>query len=427
LLKSSQKQRTEPQGKPLQLGVPVLEDGYNVERAFMPHEGAVSSQLTSRAISQIMEKSLIPSPDGSHIRPVRRGKHKIFIGMSPGVGKTYKMLEEGHRLKKEGVDVVIGLLETHNRQETIAKAIDLELVPHKLITCSGVTLTEMDTEAVIARQPQLALVDELAHTNVPGSEREKRYQDVEQILAAGIDVFSTVNIQHLESLNDLVARITGVVVRERIPDRLLEQADEVVVVDVTPETLEERLRDGKIYAPEKIDQSLQNFFQRRNLIALRELALREIADNVEEDALENNVSTSAPFCNIHERVLVCVSTYPNSMQLLRRGARLASYMRAPLYCVFVNDPDRFLNKTESLHIETCERMCQEFGGQFIRVADLNKAKAIADIAKQYRITQIVIGESQRSRWKALLRGSLTQGLLKSLKNIDVHIIATEQD
>ena len=391
----------------------------------MLHDSSVSS--TSRT-SFRMDKSLIPTPDSSYIRSARRGKHKIFIGMSPGVGKTYKMLEEGHRLKKEGVDVAIGLLETHNRQETKQKAIDLELIPRKLITCSGVTLTEMDTEAVIARQPQLALVDELAHTNVPGSEREKRYQDVEEILAAGIDVFSTVNIQHLESLNDLVARITGVVVRERIPDRLLEQADEVVVVDVTPETLEERLRDGKIYAPEKIDQSLQNFFQRRNLIALRELALREIADNVEEDALDDNGSaTGAAFCNIHERVLVCVSTYPNSMQLLRRGARLASYMHAPLYCVFVNDPERFLNKTESLHIETCERMCQEFEGQFVRVAEVNKAKAIADIAKEYRITQIVIGESQKSRWKTFLRGSLTQGLLKLLKNIDVHIIATEKN
>ncbi len=368
------------------------------------------------------------SLDSSYNRSVRRGKHKIFIGMSPGVGKTYKMLEEGHRLKKEGVDVAIGLLETHNRQETIQKAIDLELIPRKSITCSGVTLTEMDTDAVIARQPQLALVDELAHTNVPGSEREKRYQDVEEILAAGIDVFSTVNIQHLESLNDLVARITGVVVRERIPDRLLEQADEVVVVDVTPETLEERLRDGKIYAPEKIDQSLQNFFQRRNLIALRELALREIADNVEEDALENSGSiSSTQFCNIHERVLVCVSTYPNSMQLLRRGARLANYMHAPLYCVFIDDPDRFLNKTESLHIETCERMCKEFGGQFVRAADLDIARAIATIANEYRITQIVIGESQKSRWRAFLRGSLTQGLLKLLKNIDVHIIATEKN
>ncbi|MGV0023448.1 sensor histidine kinase KdpD [Phormidesmis priestleyi] len=374
-----------------------------------------------------MDNLPIRSPDNSYIRPARRGKHKIFIGMSPGVGKTYKMLEEGHRLKKEGVDIVVGLLETHKRQETANKAIGLEIIPRKEVTWSSVTLTEMDTDAVIARQPQLALVDELAHTNVPGSAREKRYQDVEVILAAGIDVFSTVNIQHLESLNDLVARITGVVVRERVPDRLLDEADEVVVVDVTPETLEERLRDGKIYAPEKIDQSLQNFFQRRNLVALRELALREIADNVEEDAVEvGNHSSTIPYCNIHERVLVCVSTYPNAIQLIRRGARIAGYMHAPFYCLFVNDPDRFLNKVESLHIETCERLCHEFGGQFVRASEQNKARAISDVAKEYRITQIVIGESQRSLWKTLLRGSLTQQLLKALKNIDVHIIATEK-
>jgi two-component system, OmpR family, sensor histidine kinase KdpD len=373
--------------------------------------------------------SSISSADSSYIRPARRGKHKIFIGMSPGVGKTFKMLEEGHRLRQEGTDVVIGLLETHNRQETAQKAVGLEVVSRQQIICSGVALNEMDTEAIIDRHPQLALVDELAHTNVPGSEREKRYQDVEAILAAGIDVFSTVNIQHLESLNDLVARITGVVVRERIPDRLLEEADEVVVIDVTPETLEQRLRDGKIYALEKVDQSLQNFFQRRNLIALRELALREIADNIEEDGLEdtNHSNLKAPYCNIHERVLVCVSTYLSALHLIRRGARIAGYMHAPVYALFVNNPDRFLTKSESLHIDTCERLCKEFGGKFIHVTDSNKAKAIAKVAQDYRITQIVIGESQRSRWQTLVRGSLTQQLLKSLKSIDIHIIATEKN
>lgn len=375
-----------------------------------------------------MYESSMSATKSTLIRPARRGKHKIFIGMSPGVGKTYRMLEEAHRLRQEGTDVVIGLLETHNRVETTQKAIGLELVPRQQVTCSGITLTEMDTDAVIARQPQLALVDELAHTNVPGSEREKRYQDVEIILAAGIDVYSTVNIQHIESLNDTVVRITGVVVRERIPDRLLDEADEVVVIDITPETLEERLRDGKIYAPDKIDQSLQNFFKRRHLIALRELALREVADNIEEDSFEeNNTPTAkAPHCNIHERVLVCMSTYPNAVQLIRRGARLAGYMHGPLYCMFVDNPDRFLTKEESLHIETCENLCKEFGGQFIRVKDQNVATAIATVAQSYHISQIVIGESQRSRWKTLLRSSLTQRLLRSLKNIDIHIISTEK-
>ena len=255
-------------------------------------------------------------------RTPRRGKHKIFIGMAPGVGKTFRMLEEGHRLKSEGIDVVIGLLETHGRKETAAKAEGLEIVPKKQMLRAERILNEMDADAVIERRPQLALIDELAHTNIPGSLREKRYQDVEEILKAGIDVFSTLNIQHIESLNDLVARITGVVVRERVPDRVLEAADEIVVVYVTLETLEDRLLEGKIYAPEKIEQSLENFFQRRHLIALRELALREVADNVEDDA----ATLKGQSCNIHERVLVCISTYPNSLQLLRRGARIASYM-----------------------------------------------------------------------------------------------------
>uniref|UniRef100_A0A832H1T0 Sensor histidine kinase KdpD n=1 Tax=Oscillatoriales cyanobacterium SpSt-402 TaxID=2282168 RepID=A0A832H1T0_9CYAN len=369
------------------------------------------------------------SPDMSYIRPARRGKHKIFIGMAPGVGKTFKMLEEAHKLKRDGVDVVIGLLETHGRKETAEKAGDLEIVPRQQISHNGVILTEMDTDAVIARQPQLALVDELAHTNVPGSEREKRYQDVEVILTAGIDVYSTVNIQHLESLNDLVARITGIVVRERVPDRVLEEADEVVVVDVTPETLEERLREGKIYAMEKVEQSLQNFFQRRNLIALRELALREVADNIEEDAIEEATINGNPIEHqprVHERVLVCVSTEPNSVQLLRRGARIANYMNAPFYALFVANPDRFLTKAEALHIETCERLCKEFEGEFLRVSGYNVAEEIAKIAKSYRITQIVLGRSRKSRWKILLRGSFIDTLMQLLPQSDLHIIHTSR-
>ncbi|MBC1195783.1 universal stress protein [Microcystis aeruginosa BLCCF158] len=356
---------------------------------------------------------------------MRRGRHKIFIGMAPGVGKTYKMLEEGHSLRKQGTDVVIGLLETHGRKETAEKAEGLEIVPRKILEKEGFTLSEMDTEAIIARSPQLCLIDELAHTNVPGSEREKRFQDVEIILSRGIDVYSTVNIQHIESLNDLVARITGVVVRERIPDRILEEADEVIVVDVTAETLEERLLAGKIYAPEKIQPSLNNFFQRRNLIALRELALREVADTVEEEA--SNSTFIGQFCPVHERVLVCVSTYPNSLRLLRRGARIAGYMNAEFFVIFVDKPDRFLTKEEALHIETCERLCREFEGKFLRVKSYQVAEAIAEVAEQERITQIVIGESRQSRWKHFIKGSFTQKLMRLIwqKNIDLHIIATD--
>jgi two-component system, OmpR family, sensor histidine kinase KdpD len=364
------------------------------------------------------------SPDPLYPQITRRGKHKIFIGMAPGVGKTYKMLEEAHLLKQEGIDVVIGVLETHGRKETAAKAVNLELIPRT--TQGELSLPEMDTDAILMRSPQLALVDELAHTNIPGSQCEKRYQDVEIILNAGIDVYSTVNIQHLESLNDLVARITGVVVRERIPDRLLETADQVVVVDVTPETLEQRLLEGKIYAPNKIQQSLENFFQRRNLIALRELALREVADTVEDEA--NDLPLTGQICHIHERVLVCLSTYPNSVQLLRRGARLSNYMNAPLYAIFVDASDRFLSKQESLHVETCEKLCKEFGGEFLRVRNSDVPSAIAEVAATQHITQIIIGESQQSRWKHLIKGSFTQRLMRLIhrQHIDLHIIATEK-
>jgi two-component system, OmpR family, sensor histidine kinase KdpD len=355
----------------------------------------------------------------------KQGKHKIFIGMAPGVGKTYKMLQDANSLKKQGIDVVIGLLETHNRQETLLQANGLEITPRKSLSQNGLTLTEMDTEAIIDRNPQLVLIDELAHTNIPNSRYPKRYQDVEEILKAGIDVYSTINIQHLESLNDLVAKITGVVVRERIPDRLLDEADQIVVIDVTPETLEERLLSGKIYANNKIEQSLNNFFQRKNLIALRELALREVADTVEEEGEE--FLPPAQFYSIQERVLVCVSTYPNSLSLLRRGARLANYMNAPLFILFVKNPDHFLSKAEALHIETCQQLCLDFEGTFLRVEDYNVPSAIAFIAEKEKITQIVIGESQQSRWKQLLKGSFTQKLMKLIwnKKIDLHIIATD--
>ncbi len=355
-------------------------------------------------------------------QPVRRrGKHKIFIGMSPGVGKTYKMLEEAHALKATGMDVVIGLLETHGRNDTAEKAIGLEMIPR--LARAG--LSEMDMDAIIVRSPQFVLIDELAHTNIPGSEHEKRYQDVDVILRSGINVYSTLNIQHIESLNDIVARITTVIVRERVPDRVLEQADQVVVVDVTPETLQERLTDGKIYAPEKIEQSLTHFFKRSNLIALRELALREVADTVEEES-DDSRNRADLNCNIHERVLVCISTYPNSVQLIRRGARIASYMNAKFYVLFVENSDRFLTKDESLHLETCEHLCEEFGGEFLKMQGQNVSETIANVADDRRITQIVLGESQQSRWKHLLRGSFTQRIMRRIwqKRIDLHIIAT---
>ncbi len=348
----------------------------------------------------------------------------MYIGMAPGVGKTYRMLEEAKELKEEGIDVVIGLLETHGREETAEVAQGLEIVPRQSINYGGILFQEMDTDAILARQPQLVLIDELAHTNIPGSLRHKRYEDVEIILDAGIDVFSTVNIQHLESLNDLVAKITGVVVRERIPDRILNEADEVVVVDVTPETLIERLQEGKIYALEKIEQSLQNFFQVRHLIALRELALREVADKIETGAEKTKPGNHD--YHIKERVLVCVSTYPYSAKLLRRGGRLACNMRAGLYGLYVSNPDRFLTKEESLYVEMCEELCRQLGGEFLRIEATNVTQAIAEVAQQYHITQVVLGHTHKSRWQLFLKGSPVQQLMRYLKDVDLHIIVTEK-
>ena len=374
------------------------------------------------------------SANSTYSRLARCGKHKIFIGMAPGVGKTYKMLDEAHRLKQDGIDVVVGGLETHGRQDTAAKALGLEVIPPYTIEQDELILSEMDTDAILLRQPQVVLVDELAHTNFLELEQKRRYEYVEAILAAGIDVYSTVNIQHLESLSNLVTQITGVVVQECIPDRLLEMADEVVVVDVTPETLFVRLLEGKIYPQEKIEPEMQNLFQHRNLVALRELALREVADNIEKkeirEATQLNCNGKAPtghVCNIHERILVCVSTEPKSLQLIRRGAMLADYMKASLYVLFVNNSDRFPIKEEALYIETCKQICLEFKGKFLQVSDFNTAEEIAQVAKSYRITQVVLGQSRRrSWWQMMLRGSLINQLMGLLTQIDLHIISFEK-
>lgn len=348
----------------------------------------------------------------------RRGRHKVFIGMAPGVGKTCRMLQEGKEALREGTDVVVGLLETHGRQDTAREAEGLEPIPRKHIDYQGVLLEEMDVAAVLARHPQLVLVDELAHTNVPGSEREKRWQDVEMLLLSGIDVYSTLNIQHLESLNDLVAELTGVVVRERIPNRVLELADEVVLVDVTPETLQERLREGKVYAPEKVSQALTNFFQRRHLVALRELSLREVADRVENDILP-------AMTPLRERVMVCLANYQTSKRLLRRAARLAAAMDAPLLVLTVQDPNRFLSREESLIQEECHQLCDDVGGTFLREESAEILPTIARVAQERRITQIVLGQTMRSRLKALFRRPLSERLQHQLRglSIDLHLIS----
>jgi two-component system, OmpR family, sensor histidine kinase KdpD len=373
-----------------------------------------------------------PTPiRNTYTYPQRRGKHKIFIGMAPGVGKTYKMLEEAHNLKHDGIDVVIGWLETHERQETAAKAEGLEVIPRKIIHQGYLVLTQMDTNAILERQPQLVLIDELAHINIPGSERDRRYQDVEAILEAGIDVYSTVNIQHLEKHCNLVTQMTGIVVREIIPTHLLELAKEVVVVDVTPERLKERLLDGKIYPLDEVEQSWQNLFQHRNLLLLRELALREVADKIEQERIrEANQLCShgeavSEACCIHERILVCISLKANPLELIQRGAKMADYMNAPFYVMLIESNTELTCK-EKLFLEKCVSLVQELKGEFLQVSGRNVAEVITTVAKSYRITQVVLSQTHRSKWQILLEGSLINQLVRFLTQVDIHIIAIDK-
>ena len=351
----------------------------------------------------------------------RRGRHKVFIGMAPGVGKTCRMLQEGYERLRDGSDVVIGLLETHGRRETARQAEGLEHVPRKRLRHRGVGLEELDVAAVLQRRPQLVLVDELADSNAPGSERAKRWQDVEALLLTGLDVYSTLNIQHLESLNDRVAELTGVVVGERIPNRVLEQADQVVLVDVTPETLQERLLEGKVYASGKVEQALAGYFQRANLIALRELSLREVADRVEEDAL---ATTPA----LRERVMVCITTAPSAQRLRRRGARLAAALDAPLLVLTVLDSHRFLSGDEGLRMEQCEQLCADLGGEFLRLEGRAVLTTLVEVARSRRITQIVLGQSRATSLGGLLRRPLSEQLQRQLRGlgIDLHLIGGQQ-
>lgn len=372
------------------------------------------------------------SPDFPSIGMTRQGKHKIFVGMAAGVGKTYRMLEEAQHLKRLGKDVVIGLLEAHDRPETIAKAEGLESMPRQVVSRRGLIFHEMDTEAILERQPQLVLIDDLAHSNFPGSCRESRYQDVEVLLAAGIDVHSTVNIQHLASLRNIVTNIPGIVVKNPIPDRLLNTAKEIVVVDVTPETLQERLRHRKIFPSANVEQLLNTTFQWQNLAMLRELALRQIANNVEDmrmregDRLNKTIAgnTGSPCC-VHERILVCISTEPHSIQLIKRGGHLANIMNASLYGLFVHNPERSLTQSEALYINTCEQLCQDFRGEFLQVNHFNAPETIAHVAKTQHITQVILGKTRRSLWHSLFQQSIVNQLINLLPDqTDLHIIST---
>jgi two-component system sensor histidine kinase KdpD len=336
------------------------------------------------------------------------------------------MLQEGRQAQAEGRDVVIGYLEPHDRPETIALAEGLEVIPKLLTQHGGLELDEMDVEAVIRRTPELALVDELAHTNAPGSHHEKRYEDIEDILAAGIDVISTVNVQHLESLNDAVFEMTDVRVRETFPDRILDEADEVVLVDLSPEALQERLRAGKVYPKERVDAALTNFFRSDNLSALRELALREVAEDVEarrEPTVLDPLSKQA----VNERVLVLVKPEPESQRVLRRAWRSAQRLGADLDALWVRKPGQQLDDGDTTSLAALRRLAIILGAEFLEDEADDLVQAVRRAVAERGSTYVFVGTPDESRRREILHGSLVSALVRELPGVDIRVVANRAE
>jgi two-component system, OmpR family, sensor histidine kinase KdpD len=364
-----------------------------------------------------------------------KGRLKVYLGYAAGVGKTYRMLEEAQELKRQGVDIVVGYFEPHGRKETIALTEGLEFVPRRVIPYNNTAFEEMDTDAVLRRRPAVAIVDEFAHTNVPGSERLKRWQDVHALLDAGIEVITTMNVQHLESLNDQVWHVTGVRVRETLPDWVIDDADEIVFVDLTPRALRNRLERGVVYAPEKAQKAMDNFFTETNLSALREMAMRHTAHEVEEKLAASpaavTVDTASPGgADTHpqvnppqpkERILICLTGSPSSAVLIRRGKRVADYLQADCLAIHVAAPgedretiERHLSFARNLRIETHI------------VSEAEVPRAIADFARQQRITQIFMGRSARRPWYRSLRETVVQTVVRHSREMQVTIVASRR-
>jgi two-component system, OmpR family, sensor histidine kinase KdpD len=358
------------------------------------------------------------------IREQQRGRLKVYLGFAAGVGKTYEMLQEGQRLKKQGVDVVLGIVETHGRADTAAQIGDLERVPRRRIEYRGVVLEEMDLDAILKRRPQVTLVDELAHTNAPGSRNAKRYQDVQDLLQAGIHVISTLNIQHLESLYDIVESCTGVKVKERVPDYILGLADQLVNVDLSAEDLQERLRAGKVYPPERIDGALSNFFTEENLTRLREMALEEIRHLLDRRRQMQSADGQTP----SGRVMVCLSSRsPNAHVLLRKGARLADRLYAPWYAVYIKTPHEDLARVEAAtqrRIADTQELAHKLGAVPLSYAGANFADAVASFVREYGITHIVLGRTQRPWYRRWFGQSPLDRLLRAVGGVDVIIVDT---
>lgn len=357
------------------------------------------------------------------------GKLRIYLGAAPGVGKTYRMLEDAHLLRQQGIDVVIGLVEAHGRKETAALIGDLEIIPQKEIDYRSVKLHEMDLDAILARHPQTCVVDELAHTNVPSSRNRKRYEDVIELLDAGTNVMTAVNIQHLETLNDAVSRSASTQIRETIPDGFLKRADEVVNVDVTIDELRSRLREGKIYAPEKVEQALANFFRKGNLNLLRELALRTTAEQVSTAASEYRRTQGLEQAPIPEKVMVCISSRPGGERLIRVGARIAGRLATNWYVVNVETPekDRHGDPEAFQRLEEYQRLARDLGAKVVVLKDKNVADALISFTKQENISHVVFGQSARTRFDILLRGSIINRFLAEVRDTTVQVVPVSKE
>ncbi len=368
----------------------------------------------------------------------RRAPLKIYLGMAAGVGKTVAMLRDGKRLMAEGVDVACAIVETHGRAATLAETQGIELTPRKTLMYRGVPLEEMDLDAVLARKPAVALVDELAHTNVGGSKHEKRWQDVEELLDAGISVMATLNVQHLESLHEIVLRETGVDVRERIPDRIVASADEVVVVDLPPSELQERLREGKVYPPEKVEHALRRFFTGKNLAALRQLALREVANAVERRGQREPAPHSEAFASRErahpvdaERVMVSMSSRPSATRrLLRHGTRLAGGLNSRWFVVYVRTSSEAPERIDSGSLRSLTeniRLAKELGAEVIRLEGTDVVGALAEFARSRGITHAVFGRTGQTRLQERIRGSILSEFMRAVPEVDVLVVGERTD
>ena len=357
------------------------------------------------------------------------GKLRIYIGAAPGVGKTYDMLNDAWRMKhQEGIDVVIGFVEPHGREETADRIRDLEIVPQKVIPYREVHFKELDVDAILARKPHTVLVDELAHTNVPGSRNDKRYEDILELLEAGINVMTAVNVQHLETLNDAVGRSANAVIRETVPDSFFKRADEVVNVDVPVSELRNRLRQGKIYAPEKVESALSNFFRFGNLNLLRELALRTTAEQVSRRESEYRRNQGLEQATVPEKVMVCLGARPGNEKLIRVGARIAGRLSTNWYAVYVSRPGdpRAADPEVRQRVEEYERLARDLGAQVVNLTDKNVSDALIRFAQQESISHVVFGQSARSRWEILLRGSTLNRFLAEVRDVTVQVVPTQK-